>query len=49
MKSYHLAAMLEFFNFYCQVENSLPETHIISINSFSIFKITKHFHKICFI
>ena len=30
MKGYYLGAMSEFFNFYCQVENSLPETHIIS-------------------
>ena len=46
MKGYHLAAMLEFFSFYCKVENVLPDTHIISINSFSIFKITKHYHRI---
>ena len=46
MKGFHLAAMLEFFNFYCKVENSLPETHIVSINSFSIFKIPIHYHRI---
>ena len=46
MKGYHLAAMLKFLNFYCQVENSLPETPIISINSFSIVLITKHYHRI---
>ena len=27
-----------FFNFYCQVENSLPETHIVSINSYLKFQ-----------
>ena len=46
MKGYHLAAMLEFINFYCQVKNSFPETHIISINSFSIFQIAIHYHRI---
>ena len=43
MKGYHLAAMLEFFNFCCHVENSLPETHVRSINSFLIFKMTIHY------
>ena len=46
MKGYQMAAMLKFFNFYCQVENSLPETHIISINSFSIYKIPIYYHRI---
>ena len=43
IKGYHLTAMLEFFNFYCQVENSLPETHVRSIKSFLILKITIHY------
>ena len=37
MKDFHLAAMLEFSNYYCQVDNSLPETHVRSINLFFIY------------